>query len=454
MSTITHPTEPHIPAHALPGQETAVPPQHRHIGRKIGGLARALGKCLVIALLALVAAALVAVSVLRGPTPLYVSLPLAAAWIGLVGLLLRRPARIGRGRTQLLVTCGLVALGLLTVAASQLCAYTPAIVDGQGQPVPGSIAALDKVNLNGSDQWISLRGKSAGNPVLLFLAGGPGGSQMVAPRYLLGGLEDHFVVVNWDQPGAGKSYNAVAMTALTPERYVSDAHELVLYLRQRFHQDKIYLWGDSWGSILGVWLVQRYPELFHAYVGSGQMVAFQETDSENYQLALSWAQQRGDAKKVAELQLQGPPPYASEGLAFKLAAYVSYLDQYMIAQPGVINPGYAFTNDLMGPEYGLYDKVNFMRGLLDTLNTMWPQLYAVDLRIQAAQLQIPVYFAIGRHDVNAPAALAADYYGLLQAPHKELVWFEHSGHGPYGSEPAKFIDLLVNKVLAQSGSAR
>ncbi len=150
-----------------------------------------------------------------------------------------------------MVTCGLVTLGLLTVAASQLCAYTPAIVDAQGQPVPGSIAALEQVRLNGSDQWISIRGQSTHNPVLLFLAGGPGGSQLTTARYALAGLEDRFVVVQWDQPGSGKSFDAVDCATLTPERYIADGLALVQYLRQRFGQEKVYLVGESWGQRAG-----------------------------------------------------------------------------------------------------------------------------------------------------------------------------------------------------------
>ena len=109
------------------------------------------------------------------------------------------------------------------------------------------------------------------------------------------------MVVNWEQPGAGKSFDAVKRATLTPERYVEDAHALALLLRERFGQEKIYVLGESWGSALGIMLVQRYPELFHAFIGTGQMVAFLENDEICYDFALQWAQKRGDAKKVETL---------------------------------------------------------------------------------------------------------------------------------------------------------
>jgi pimeloyl-ACP methyl ester carboxylesterase len=66
------------------------------------------------------------------------------------------------------------------------------------------------------------------------------------------------------------------------------------------------------------------------------------------------------------------------------------------------------------------------------------------------QIDVPVYFLVGRHDVNAPPALVEDYLKTLQAPRKELIWFEHSGHSPWVEEPDKTVDVMVNIVLPQT----
>ncbi len=238
--------------------------------------------------------------------PLYLSIALATVDVGLLVTL------FWFERTALLVGAvflGVILVSVLAVWMSQAYAMTPPITDAQGEVVPGSIATLQKVQLGDSEQWVSIRGKDVNNPVLLFLAGGPGGSQLTTARHALSELEDHFVVVNWEQPGAGKSFNAVNRSTLTPERYINDGHELVLHLRERFGQDKVYVLGESWGSALGIMLVQRYPDLFHAFIGTAQMVAFLETDLICYDFAQNWAQERGDMQKVAQLQEQGPPPY-------------------------------------------------------------------------------------------------------------------------------------------------
>ncbi|WP_236507726.1 alpha/beta fold hydrolase [Tychonema sp. BBK16] len=343
-----------------------------------------------------------------------------------------------------------MTIALLAIFASQVFASTPPILDVNSKPIPNSIAVLEKVKLGGSEEWISIRGKDLHNPVLLFLAGGPGGSQLVLEQRALAGLEERFVVVNWDQPGAGKSFDAIDHSKLTPDRYITDAHELVLNLRQRFGKEKVYLSGQSWGSALGIMVVQRYPELFHAFIGTGQVVAFLENESIRYDLALSLAQERGDQQQGSKLKQQGAPPYYGNDVLAKMMTYLNDLKKYRNDRQNlaIAKPKSNILFDLItSSEYGWYDKVNLSRGELKTVNVVFPQLWGVDFRKQATRLKIPIYFLIGRHDGTTSPKLTEEYFNLLTAPHKELIWFEHSGHAPWMNEPAKFVDVMVNKVL-------
>jgi pimeloyl-ACP methyl ester carboxylesterase len=290
-------------------------------------------------------------------------------------------------RVMLAELAGFVAIALLAIVASQLFASTPPILDANGKPIPHSIAVLETVKLGGSEEWITIRGKDSRNPVLLFLAGGPGGSQLVLEQRALAGLEDRFVVVNWDQPGAGKSFHAIDHAKLTPDRYITDAHELVLHLRQRFGKEKIYLSGQSWGSALGIMVVQRYPDLFHAFIGTGQVVAFLENELIKYDLVLRLAQERGDMQQVEKLKQQGPPPYYGNDVLPKMLTYLNDLKKYRNddQNSAIAKPKSNILFDLMtSSEYGLYDKVNLSRGELQTVGVVFPQLWSVDFRKQRA----------------------------------------------------------------------
>ena len=163
-----------------------------------------------------------------------------------------------------------VAFGVMLIAviSSQFMTYTPHI-DGDN-----AISELREITVNDSKQWLTLRGKNKDAPVILFLSGGPGGSQMGNARVALRELEDNFVMVQWDQPGSGKSRWAVPRQQITLDRYLQDGHAVTQYLKQKFGKKKIYVIGESWGSALGVLLMQRHPEDYAAFIGSGQMVDF------------------------------------------------------------------------------------------------------------------------------------------------------------------------------------
>ncbi|MGB9634593.1 MAG: alpha/beta fold hydrolase [Chloroflexaceae bacterium] len=411
------------------------------------GFARRLGGALL-RLLGLTLLAITAVPLLLLPfvtaTPPWAWTLLAALNLTLVaGAFLFAPP----GLSWPIALLGTTLVAALATGASQRFATTPLILGADGRPLPGSIASLEPVELNGSRQWISIRGHDARKPVLLFLAGGPGGSQLAATRKVLGALEEHFVVVNWDQPGAGKSYDAVPRDRLTPALLITDGLTLARALRERFGQEKIYLAGESWGSALAVWMARREPEQFHAVVGMGQMVAFAQTDLDCYETALRIARERGDTAKAAQLEAQGPPPYPDETLMRNEANYLLYLSAVMNSNPAISGPGYDTLGDIAAPEYGLIDKINYVRGIMDTYTRLWPQLWDVDLRQDAPRLDVPIYILEGRHDLNASPYLAEEYARILQAPHKELIWFEHSGHSLWIDESERFVEVLVKHVL-------
>lgn len=353
---------------------------------------------------------------------------------------LNRVKKLKRSVVVFSAACVIIAA---FVGFTQLTASTPSIKDENGEVVEGSIAELRQVTLNGRKEWISIRGYNKNNPVLLFLAGGPGGSQMAAVRYDLGELEKYFVVVNWDQPGSGKSYSSAPKDELVPEIYVEDGYELTKYLCEEFNQDKIYLVGESWGSALGIFMVDKAPELYNAFIGTGQMVYFAQTEVLDYQKALEIAQEKNDEEKIEKLQANGIPPYRGDNITPKSAEYLMYLSDYMAHNPNIQNSGYNTFRDLFASEYGILDKINYLRGVTVTFSHVYQQLYDIDLRSDYPKIKVPVYFFLGRHDINAPTELVEDYFELLEAPEKKIVWFEHSGHNPWINESDVFVRELV-----------
>ncbi len=386
---------------------------------------------------------------------IFIILILAVAAVLMTGIILgisilikkRKEKALTKTITRLkgtgVVLCCLMVVMLIFSIFSQITTKTPPILDEQGEVLEDSISEITKIELNGRKEWINIRGENKEKPILLFLAGGPGGSQMAAVRHDLAELEKHFVVVNWDQPGSGKSYYAAAKNSLVVDDYIDDGLALTEYLCERFEQEKIYVVGESWGSALGIFLASERPHRYNAVIGTGQMVDFLETELMDYDKALEIAKEKGDDDKIKKLKANGRPPYFGKDVTWNSAEYINYLSSYMSNNPKIQNNGYNTFRDIFSPEYGIVDKINFFRGIISTFNHVYPQLYDIDLREDYQKLEVPVYFFLGRHDINAPTSLVEEYFDILDAPDKKIVWFEHSGHNPWINESDKFVEELL-----------
>jgi pimeloyl-ACP methyl ester carboxylesterase len=142
--------------------------------------------------------------------------------------------------------------------------------------------------LGGQEQWILIRGMDIVKPIILFLHGGPGTANMSLLRKYTDELEQHFIVVTWDRRGGGKSYQAInPHSSMTIDRFVLDTGELTQLLCHRFNQNKIFLVGHSWGSLIGILSIQKYPDLYHAYIGIGQLANMQENEQISYDWTLA-----------------------------------------------------------------------------------------------------------------------------------------------------------------------
>jgi pimeloyl-ACP methyl ester carboxylesterase len=353
---------------------------------------------------------------------------------------------------------GLVGLTALAVLIA-LPASTPPILGADGKPLPGSIAELTMVQLGGHDQAVMIRGHSVDNPVLLYLSGGPGQSDLPYVRVLLGDLEQDFVVVGWDQRGTGKSYAALDPTStLTLDQAVSDTIELARYLRERFGEEKIYLTGESWGTTLGVLAVQRHPELFYAFIASGQMVSQRETDRRLYQDVRDLAERMGDTELMNKMLAYGQPPYVDIPYAnvFVMGYYDALYKPYTPPQAYMERGMEAGLGPwgVLGSEYSLVEKVNVLRGLMDMFTVMYPQLQGIDFRRDVTRLDIPVYILDGEAELVSRRDLALEWLDSLDAPIKRLFSFENAGHSVSFEQFEAFHQIMVETVLPETYPGR
>ena len=387
----------------------------------------------------------------RGFDSLVLLLPLALGCLWGAALV-RRADGVRGGRARRTRRFGLAfsgGLALLVVAALARPAATEPILGADGAVLDGSIAELATIPIGGHDQSMMLRGNDTGAPVLLFLEGGPGGTATGSMRHAGEGLEEHFVVATWDQRGTGRSADTLEPTStLTLGQMVADTIEVTQYLCDRFEEQDIYLVGNSWGTTLGILAVQQRPDLFHAYIGTGQMVDQLATDKLMYADSLAYAERSGDQAFADRLRAIGEPPY-TDTLAYSqaLAANPEWLDYPRGAD---YDPRAEYPMSLFVGEYTLTEQFRAAGGIFETFATLYPQLQDVDFRQSVPRLDVPIYLVEGANEAPGRSTLAVEWFDALQAPSKQLVVFDRSGHNPERDEPGRFAEYLADVVLAET----
>jgi pimeloyl-ACP methyl ester carboxylesterase len=346
---------------------------------------------------------------------------------------------------------GMAALAcLLLFGVGTSCAHTATVFDEQGTRIELGIKLREKIEINNTRQSIYIAGKTKENPILLWLDGGPGGSEVGWVRSYLGPLHEHFTIVCYDQRGTAGSYSA-AKDGLEVEQYVQDVLSLSQYLCNRFNQKKIFLLGHSWGSVIGLLAVQRKPELFHAYIGTGQQINSIENDTLGWQMVLRGARAADDQKSVALLEKIGRPPYLKtqkDGTSVVNGqAYYEVLSRlYRYSPQAPAEKGFRSEKLFLAPEHTFLARVNLIRGLLRGVKEVYPQLAYLDFEESITELRCPLFLINGRYDMSCVSTIAQRWFETVEAPRKDLLWLENSGHNGVFTENQKFMQYMVEKV--------
>lgn len=311
-----------------------------------------------------------------------------------------------------------------------------------------SINKLEMLEIGGISQWIHIKGKDINNPILLVLHGGPGFAMMPLLGQINSDLEDSFTVVNWDQRGSGKSYSPnIPTESMSLDQFVLDAEELTHYLKETFNQDKIYILGHSFGSVIAMKLIKEYPENYAGYFATGQVVDFVINEQHSYDFALEQSIEDKNTVAIKALNAVGRPDaqgnYILETGYEETSKYIEYYGGDLYGENS-IDPIYDLifdSNIYKEDEQKLLEGYEFSQLLFDDENVR-----DINLMKDIKKVEVAVYFLLGRYDFDTPSKLAQAYYDVLEAPYKELIWFDQSAHFPFYEEADKFNEVLIDRV--------
>ncbi|MFC1492614.1 alpha/beta fold hydrolase [candidate division KSB1 bacterium] len=310
-----------------------------------------------------------------------------------------------------------------------------------------NINSSEMVLINEVKQFIHICGRDDSDPVLLMIHGGPGFSDMpFALNSYNSILEEHFIVVNWDQRGTGKSFSEnIPEETMNIDQFVSDGAKLSELLCTRFKKDRIYLRGHSFGGLLGMLIVHRHPELFHAYFALDPAISVSKSIPVSHKFVYNKVKSENNSDAIAELEQIGTPPYRD------LMQGMQILNKWLNVYGGIVFGGMENANRLFSlfgsvPGYSEEDYEKAAAGAAFSARTMAGEMN-IDLFDSVNEIAVPIYFGTGRHDFLNCHEVTEEYYKFLKAPEKELIWFENSAHFPNFSESETFQRVLIEKLL-------
>ncbi|MFZ6712871.1 alpha/beta fold hydrolase [Undibacterium sp. TC9W] len=319
---------------------------------------------------------------------------------------------------------------LLVLLFTALIPFSACIAQDMKQTQPQTTSIkIDKTltpEIGGIKQLVEIKTDDASKPVLLFLSGGPGSSMMNNADAFTTILKERFTIVQWDQRDAGKTLK-LNPSPVQPsvELMEKDTYEVIQFIRKELKQEKIYLLGSSWGNVLGFYIVKNHPELLHAYFASNPVIS--QLASEKELLAALKKHFKDNAIASQEL--------ASVNIPFKIDEDLLYLRKWLLYKEG--------------KEFAT--SAEFTNGFLQwakTWSPVWNAVMDVDLPKTLKEVDCPVYFLVGKNDIQTSTQITQDYFAQLKAPKKALFLFEHSGHQIHKEEAEKFQQTIISTLPA------
>jgi pimeloyl-ACP methyl ester carboxylesterase len=313
---------------------------------------------------------------------------------------------------------------------------------------PNGIIEEKFIPIGGMNQWVSIRGEDRNNTILFLVHGGPASSYSIF-QSLLRSWEKYFTIVQWDQPGAGKTFGRYGAETgkLTFDRIIGDGMAVVEYVRAQLEQQKVILLGSSIGSLIGIQMAYRRPDLFHAYVGTDQNSP--DSDHIGYYLVEDALRKANDKKGLELVRKMGPnPKYWNQKDYDKRNQHVVKAVKNV---PNMITD-LILPAMLSSPMHTFRDIKDYFKGMSYSSAQLFQEMINGLEEIHA--LEVPFFIFQGDSDIVTPTATAKAYLDKIKAPHKEFTLIRQAGHLACFARPNQFLDELLTRVLVHTKQER
>jgi len=301
-----------------------------------------------------------------------------------------------------------------------------------------------KLRVNGSDQWIYIRGNSLGS-ILLFVHGGPGSPLVPIARGFEGLFLDNYLVVHWDQRGMGRSFKSTDFSqGVSLDQFVTDGLSVARQVQSMYPNQPITLIGHSWGSSIGIRMAATAPDLFTAYVSTGTNSHSMDAENYRYEILETSLRNTDNDQELIKLHRIGRPPWT--GKRWKdwghfCAKHLPHEKSWGRISEEKIED--SIKRCLVAGDYSDGELENlYTEGVSQSFRLLAEDYYSFSAIEQVPRLELPIYFLQGRLDLNTPTHIVKEYYEALKAPRgKYWIEKEDCAHMIFYEKPEAFLEL-------------
>jgi pimeloyl-ACP methyl ester carboxylesterase len=319
------------------------------------------------------------------------------------------------------------------------------------------INRLEKIDINNTEQWVLVRGKSADAPLLIHVQAGPGLPIIPEANTMerLLHLENHYLVAYWDQRGCGKSFSPkIDVTSINISQLSRDIVTCTEYLTKSYGKSSTAIVGYSIGATASLMAAVGHSDLFNILFLVGTDVDVPAANAYAIEFAMKRARERNNRKMIKSLEELRSVPMIDAKKFQQRAKILTDLGGIKVGSNYAQLVLSSIKNMLLCNSYTIGDIVKTIKGMEYCQNALLKELDSLNLFNIISKVDVSVHFLHGKHDVVSPLDIAVSFYNHLLAEQKEFTTFEHSAHFPHYEESEKFSNLLIEQASSGDISVR
>ncbi len=309
------------------------------------------------------------------------------------------------------------------------------------------ISTVESINLGGYQQKIAIESKSKKLPVIVCLHGGPGSPIpfSVGCRGLFPDFTDRFVMVYWDQLGCGIN-NCKIDNSFTIGHFTKMTVDLIKQLKVRFPENKIYVFGMSWGSILALHSALQVPELINGVVTCGQVVTAPMLSNNAFDTVEKSSAPQKIKNYARDLRSRKTLPSLKEMMTFSKIIR-KYTDGYNNKSSKAAPVGDIIKGLLESPDYRFKDFVAIVNNGYAKNESLLREMASTDLSELFSEIAIPYFIFQGETDIVTDTKSVVELVNRLNNQNVSCSVLPDMGHFPTEKAMSQIFDKIIDMSL-------